>query len=187
MVCGVFLYPICAFFGLPFPHASTVPCLIHLISLSTRETVHMEGGGTTTRVTSVIEGARTTNMLIHLLILLSLLFTSVLQLIPKTVLYGVFLFMGVGSIAGNELFDRLHLFCIWVTKDYPQYEYTKNVALWTMHSFTLFQVAMLAILYVTTLISDLSIAFPFFIGALVPIRWAMARVWSPEDLKWLDA
>jgi len=49
-ICGAFIYPICCFLGLPFMHASTVPCLIHLISLSTRETVHLEGGGTTTKV-----------------------------------------------------------------------------------------------------------------------------------------
>jgi len=49
-ICGAFIYPICCFLGLPFTHASTVPCLIHLISLSTRETVHLEGGGTTTKV-----------------------------------------------------------------------------------------------------------------------------------------
>ena len=186
-VCGAFIYPICCFLGLPFTHASTVPCLIHLISLSTRETVHLEGGGTTTKVTKVIEGARTTNLIIHLLILLSLLITPVLTLIPSAVLYGVFLFMGVGSIAGNELFDRLALMTIWVPKDYPQYEYTKRVGIWAMHSFTAFQVVMLIILFVMTRIKSLSVVFPFFIGLLVPIRWGMNRFWQKEDLKWLDA
>jgi len=187
MICGTLFYPICSFFGLPFPHASTVPCLIHLISLSNRETVHMEGGGTTTRVTSVIEGARTTNLLIHALILISLTFTSILKFVPRTVLFGVFLFMGVGSIAGNELFDRMKLFGIWVFNDFPSYEYTKKVSVKAMHSFTLFQMVLLGMLYATTRVSDLGVAFPFFIGALVPLRWVLNRFWNPEDLKWLDA
>ena len=47
----------------------------------------------------------------------------------------------VGSMAGNQLFDRLFLFGIWVTSAYPKYEYTKHVSMRTMHSFTLFQVS----------------------------------------------
>ena len=140
-----------------------------------------------TKVVKVIEGARTSNLIIHMLILLSLLITPVLTLIPSAVLYGVFLFMGVGSIAGNELFDRLALLTIWVPKDYPKYEYTKRVGIWAMHSFTAFQVVMLIILFVMTRIKSLSVVFPFFIGLLVPIRWGMNRFWKKEDLKWLDA
>lgn len=186
MVCGVMVYPICAFLGLPFTHAATVRSMTHLISLSTRETVSLEGGGTTTRVTKVIE-SRTTHMGIHVLLLLSLLFTPLLRMIPRTVLYGVFLFMGVGSMQGNELFDRLHLLSIWVPKSYPKYEYTKHVSFWSLHSFTVFQFSMLAILFVLTRVQSVSVAFPFFIGLLVPIRWGMVRFWSNEDLKWLDS
>jgi len=186
MLCGVIFYPISSIFGIPFPHASTVPCLIHLISLTNRETVQLEGGGTTTRVISVIEGARTTNLLIHGLILLSLTFTSILKFVPRTVLFGVFLFMGVGSIAGNDLFDRIKLFGIWVFTDFPQYEYTKKVSVKAMHTFTLLQVVLLVLLYLSTLVNDLGIVFPFFIASLIPFRWLLNRFWNPEDLKWLD-
>merc|ERR1711998_703276 len=72
-VCGLFVYPICALLGLPFTHAATVRSMTHLISLSTRETVALDGGGTSTRVTKVIEG-RTTHMIIHVLLLCSLSF-----------------------------------------------------------------------------------------------------------------
>ena len=72
--------------------------MTHLISLSTRETIPLDGGGFTSKVTRVIEG-RTTHLFIHLLLLLSLAFAPALTLIPRTVLYGVFLFMGVGSSA----------------------------------------------------------------------------------------
>eukprot|EP00277_Geminigera_cryophila_P043517 CAMPEP_0173070030 /NCGR_PEP_ID=MMETSP1102-20130122/8372_1 /TAXON_ID=49646 /ORGANISM="Geminigera sp., Strain Caron Lab Isolate" /LENGTH=713 /DNA_ID=CAMNT_0013938217 /DNA_START=39 /DNA_END=2181 /DNA_ORIENTATION=+ len=185
-VCGLLVYPLLSFLGLPFTHAATVRSMTHLISLSTREIVKLEGGGTTTKVTSVIE-SRVTHMGIHILLLLSLLFTPLLRMIPRTVLYGVFLFMGIGSMAGNELFDRLHLLAIWVPKAYPKYEYTKHVSFWSLHSFTLFQFSMLVVLFVLTRVKAISVAFPFFIGLLVPIRWGMIRIWSKEDLKWLDS
>jgi len=71
--------------------------------------------------------------------------------------------------------------------DFPSYEYTKKVSVKAMHSFTLFQMVLLGMLYATTRVSDLGVAFPFFIGALVPLRWVLNRFWNPEDLKWLDA
>merc|ERR1740138_1297988 len=185
-VCGLVVYPVCAFLGLPFTHAATVRSMTHLISLSTRETIPLEGGGTTSKVARVIE-SRTTHLAIHLLLLASLGLASLLALIPRAVLYGVFLFMGVGSMAGNQLFDRLFLFAIWVPSAYPKYEYTKHVSVWSMHSFTAFQFAMLVILFVMTRIDEVSVAFPFFIGLLVPIRWSMAKCWPQDVLKWLDS
>jgi len=134
-------------------------------------------------VVKVIEGARTSNLIIHMLILLSLLITPVLMLIPSAVLYGVFLFMGVGSIAGNELFDRLALLTIWVPKDYPKCVYTKRVGIWAMDNFTAFQVVMLIIHFVMTRIKSLSVVFHFFISLLVPIRWGMNRFWKKGGLE----
>jgi len=184
-VCGLFVYPTCALLGLPFTHAATVRSMTHLISLSTRETVQLDGGGTTSKVAKVIE-CRTTHLAIHVLLLCSLALAPALGLIPRSVLYGVFLFMGVGSMAGNQLFDRLFLFGIWVPSAYPKYEYTKHVKVSTMHSFTAFQVAMLVILFTLTRLDSVSVLFPFFIGLLVPIRWGMNLCWAKEDLKWLD-
>ena len=39
--CGIFIYPVCGFLGLPFTHAATVRSMTHLISLTTRETVRI--------------------------------------------------------------------------------------------------------------------------------------------------
>jgi len=186
LVCGVFVYPICAIFGLPFTHAATVRSMTHLISLSTREVIPLEGGGTTSKVSRVIE-SRTTHLAIHLLLLLSLTLAPALKLIPRSVLYGVFLFMGVGSMAGNEFFDRLFLFGIWVPSAYPKYEYAKKVNMKSMHWFTLFQLLNFGILFALTRIGSVAVLFPFFIGLLVPIRKIANCLWSKEDLKWLDS
>lgn len=95
--------------------------------------------------------------------------------------------MGVGSMAGNQLFDRLFLLGIWVPSNYPKYEYIKHVGFSTLHSFTIFQASMLVVLFTLTRLDGVSVAFPFFIGLLVPIRWMMAKCWATEDLKHLDS
>eukprot|EP00217_Crustomastix_stigmatica_P005644 CAMPEP_0183791820 /NCGR_PEP_ID=MMETSP0803_2-20130417/2119_1 /TAXON_ID=195967 /ORGANISM="Crustomastix stigmata, Strain CCMP3273" /LENGTH=557 /DNA_ID=CAMNT_0026036153 /DNA_START=149 /DNA_END=1822 /DNA_ORIENTATION=+ len=185
LVCGVVVYPICCFLGLPFTHAATVRSVTHLNSLTERETIKLPGGGTTTRVASVIE-QRVTNLMIHVLLMCSLALSPALSEIPKTVLYGVFLFMGEGSMAGNELFDRLFLWGIWDSKNWPKYSYVEKVSAKKMHLFTAFQFSMLVILYTLTRLDYVSVVFPFFIGCLVFIRKAMHRGWTPEELAALD-
>ena len=185
-VCGAFIYPVCSFFGLPFTHAATVRSMTHLISLSTREQVKLaDGNGTQMKVTKVIEG-RTTHFIIHVLLLLSVLLAPLLQLVPKAVLYGVFLFMGVGSMAGNQLFDRVYLLFIWNKKQYPSYNYVKNVSLKGIHTFTLFQVFCFGLVYGMVKIDAISVAFPFMIGALIFVRMGMKRCWTADQLHHLD-
>ena len=112
LVCGVLIHPVCSIFGLP-PRRTV---LDHLPPLSTRETVKLEGGGTITKVAKVIEAHH--HFIIHVLLLLAVALAPLLVLVPKTVLYGVFLFMGVSSMAGNPLRPPLLLF-IWDSKAYP--------------------------------------------------------------------
>ena len=50
-----------------------------------------------------------TGLAIHLLIGLSILLLPLLKMVPMAVLYGLFLFMGVVSMAGNQFFERLDL------------------------------------------------------------------------------
>ena len=69
-----------------------------------------------------------------------------LQLLPMAVLYGVFLFMGITSMPGNELFERLELFFIWETKKMPAYSYVGKASTQRMHFFTFLQAVCLAIL-----------------------------------------
>jgi hypothetical protein len=186
LVCGICVYPICAFLGLPFTHAATVRSMTHLISLTNYETVELEGGGTMTRVHSVVE-QRVSMLAIHILLALSLVMAPALILIPKSVLFGVFLYMGVTSMVGNELFDRLFLWSIWKEAKYPQYDYVKTVAFTRMHYFTAFQVGCMCVLFAMTRIEDAAVAFPFFIGLLVPVRThLLPKMFTKEELDALD-
>lgn len=95
--------------------------------------------------------------------------------------------MGVGSMAGCELFDRAFLWGIWDPKRYPKYEYVKHVSFKVLHGYTFFQVCILGVIYGLTRLPDVSVAFPFLIGALVFVRWALPWLFSAEAIKHLDS
>lgn len=178
------LIGVCSLFGLPWLVAATVRSLNHVRSLATVEEVVSSNGETRDRVIHVREN-RLTGLSIHLLIGLSLLLLPLLKTIPMAVLYGLFLFMGVVSMTGNQLFERLSL---WL-KDpalYPVTHYIRRVPRRTIHAFTFLQLACLGVLWLVKS-SVLGILFPVFIALLVPIRLFAGRYFSTEHLLALDA
>jgi len=191
LVCGLVIYPVCTLLCLPFPVAATVRSLTHLISLTNYEMVEIEGGGMRKIPVKVVE-QRVTNLCIHILIGLSLVLAGVLKFVPKPVLLGVFLFMGVSSLNGNELFERIALWVIWDESKYPQYPYVKtlraseNSSMNRIHLFTVFQLVCLGILYALKSIKAVAVVFPFFIASLVFIRWGFQKIFTEEELEALD-
>jgi hypothetical protein len=185
LICGVLVYPVCTILGLPFPVAATVRSLTHLISLTNYDIQPIKGGGQRKVPTDVVE-QRVTNLGIHTLILLSLVLAPWLKYLPKAVLYGVFLFMGVSSLNGNELFERLALWSIWDTSKYPQYPYLKKVSVKRVHLFTIIQALGLAVLYALKSIKEVAVVFPFFIAFLAIIRPFFGKFFTEEELHALD-
>jgi len=178
------LMAVCSFFGLPWLVAATVRSLNHVRSLATVEEVVAPNGETRDRVIHVREN-RITGLAIHLLIGLSLFLLPLLKTIPMAVLYGLFLFMGVVSMSGNQFFERLSL---WL-KDpalYPVTHYIRRVPRWTIHAFTLLQLACLGVLWFVKS-SGIGILFPVFIALLVPVRLLAGRFFATEHLAALDA
>ena len=174
----------CSMFGLPWLVAATVRSLNHLRSLATVEEVVVPNGETRDRVIHVREN-RVTGLTIHLLIGLSLLLLPVLKMIPMAALYGLFLFMGVVSMSGNQFFERLSL---WL-KDpslYPVTHYIRRVPGRIMHAFTLLQVVCLGVLWFVKS-SGLAILFPVCIALLVPVRLLAGQLFTTEHLAALDA
>lgn len=174
----------CSLFGLPWMVAATVRSLNHVRSLATFEEVVSRGGDTKERIIHVREN-RVTGLAIHLLIGCSLLLLPVLQYVPMAVLYGVFLYMGVVTMRGNQFFERMSL---WV-KDpdlYPTTHYLRRAPLRAIHTFTLLQLACLVVLWIVKS-SEAGILFPLFIALLVPIRLIAGRWYTTESLEALDA
>ncbi|MFQ5732604.1 MAG: PTS sugar transporter subunit IIA [Planctomycetaceae bacterium] len=177
----------CSLFGLPWLVAATVRSLAHVRGLATFEEVLTGDGEARERVTHVNEN-RVTGLSIHLLIGLSLLLLSALKVVPMAVLYGVFLFMGVVSLSGNQFFERL-TFWVMDSSLYPTTHYIRKVPMPVVHRFTLLQLVCLAVLCAITVspLESLRLAFPLFIALLVPVRFLANRFFRPEHLAALDA
>lgn len=139
---------------------------------------------------------RVTQLLIHALIACSLAISPALRVVPKSVLSGVFLYMGVTSTAGNQLFDRLHLLLfVWCEENRPRglpfmrpSRSHESLPVRRVHAFTCVQVALMGGLYAMTKVGAVAVAFPFFIGALVFVReWALPSMFTSDELDALDA
>ncbi len=120
-----------------------------------------------------------------MLIGLSLLLLPLLKIVPMAVLYGLFLYMGVVSMVGNQFFDRLKLWFIDPML-YPTVHYVRKVPQAIIHKFTAVQFICLSVLWVVKA-SVLGLLFPLFIAALVPIRMIAGRYFAPEHLAALDS
>jgi hypothetical protein len=184
-VCGFFVYPICTILCLPFPVAATVRSLTHLIALTNYEMVEIEGGGVRKVPVDVVE-QRVTGLGIHVLIILCVFLASILNFVPKAVLLGVFLFMGVSSLNGNELWERLQLYFIWDSSKFPRYSYVKKCTTGKIHLFTFLQFICLGILYALKSMKSVAVVFPFFIASLVGVRYMFKFFFSQEELQALD-
>ncbi len=181
------LIGVCSLFGLPWLVAATVRSLAHVRGLATLEEVISRSGESSERVTHV-EETRVTGLAIHVLIALSLLLLPTLKLVPMSVLYGIFLFMGVVSLAGNQFFERMGL---WLMDPdvYPSTHYVRQAPVRVIHKFTLLQLACLGVLCAVTLspFESLRLSFPLFIALLVPMRFLAGRAFAAEHLASLDA
>lgn len=176
----------CSLFGLPWLVAATVRSLNHVRSLATVEEVVNSGGETRERIIHVREN-RLTGLGIHLLVGLSLLLLSYLKDIPMAVLYGLFLFMGLVSMKGNQFVERMSL---WLMDRnlYPSTHYIRTVPNRVIHQFTLIQFLCLAVMCAVEVGPPLiAILFPLFVVLLVPVRLLLNRFFSAEYLAILDA
>jgi hypothetical protein len=174
----------CSLLGLPWLVAATVRSLNHVRSLATVEEVATAEGDRRERIIGVREN-RLTGLAIHLLIGGSLLLLPLFHVVPMAVLYGIFLYMGVVSMRGNQFLQRLNLWMIDPAL-YPQTHYICRVPLWTLYMYTNLQTACLAILWLVK-VSALGILFPLFIAFLVPVRLLAGRWFRPESLTALDS
>ena len=59
--------------------------------------------------------------------------------------------------------------------------YVKRVPTWKMHAFTSVQIAVLCILWAVQS-SRYSLAFPFVLACLVPLRQKMEQYFTPREL-----
>ncbi|KAF5403071.1 hypothetical protein PHET_03632, partial [Paragonimus heterotremus] len=113
---------------------------------------------------------RVTAFLIFLMIGLSVFMTRLLSCIPMAVLYGIFLFMGISSLHGVQMVERIGLMFMPI-KYQPDYSFLRHVSLRRVHMYTVVQVTCFIMLWVL---------------AMCFIRKGLDFIFTQDELKWLD-
>lgn len=176
-----------SFFGLPWLVAATVRSLNHVRALATYE-VSVTHGQVHEHIVHTRE-TRLTGLGIHLLIGASVFVLPWLKSfgieIPMSVLFGLFLFMGISSLSGNQFWERVKL---WAKEpaSYPQTHYVRRVPRRYVHSYTAIQMVCLAVLWLVK-VSAYALFFPLVIAVMVPIRLLLDRFYPAPVLEMLDS
>uniref|UniRef100_A0A8C4FE80 Anion exchange protein n=1 Tax=Dicentrarchus labrax TaxID=13489 RepID=A0A8C4FE80_DICLA len=168
-----------AIFGVPWLSAATVRSVTHANALT------VMSKGPKPVIEKVIE-QRVSGILVALLVGLSILMEPILKMIPMSALFGIFLYMGVTSLNGIQLWDRMLLLLI-PKKYHPDEPYATRVSTGRMHFFTAIQVVCLAVLWIIKS-SPVSLALPFILILTIPLRMFMTgRLFTELEMKCLDA
>lgn len=173
-----------ALFGMPWLSATTVRSVTHANALTVMGKA--SGPGASAQIQEVKE-QRISGLLVSLLVGLSILMGPILSLIPVSVLFGIFLYMGVTSLSGIQLFDRI-LLLLKPPKHHPDVPYVKRVKTWRMHMFTGIQIVCLAVLWAVKSQPAISLALPFILILTVPLRrFLLPLIFRNLELQCLDA
>uniref|UniRef100_A0A673BS80 Anion exchange protein n=1 Tax=Sphaeramia orbicularis TaxID=375764 RepID=A0A673BS80_9TELE len=172
-----------ALFGLPWLSAATVRSVTHTNALTVMSKAVAPGDKP--RIQEVKE-QRVTGFLVALLVGLSIVIGDVLRQIPLAVLFGIFLYMGVMSLNGIQLTDRLILL-LMPPKYHPDHNYVRKVRTLRMHLYTVVQLTCLSLLWVV-MATAAALAFPFVLLLTIPVRMLLLpRLFSRRELQSLDA
>jgi uncharacterized integral membrane protein len=163
--------------GLPWLVATTVPCIIHLGALSTKD---KDGN------VLEVQETRLTHLFSHLLVALSVLALGLLKLFPMPVLYGVFLFMGLSSLPGMQFWQRVLLFCQQPLMHSPTV-YNTHMKKSRVHMYTGLQLLFFGLVFVVQNVKLISIAFPLMTFLCIPARmFLFPRIFEGWELLLLD-
>ncbi|XP_034717019.1 solute carrier family 4 member 1b (Diego blood group) [Etheostoma cragini] len=166
-----------AIFGVPWLSAATVRSVTHANALT------VMSKGPKPVIEKVME-QRVSGILVAFLVGLSILIEPILKMIPMSALFGIFLYMGVTSLNGIQLWDRILL--LLIPKKYHPETYATRVSTGRMHLFTAIQVVCLAVLWIVKS-SPVSLALPFILILTIPLRMFMTgRLFTEQEMKCLD-
>ncbi|XP_068604370.1 anion exchange protein 2b [Brachionichthys hirsutus] len=172
-----------ALFGLPWMAAATVRSVTHVNALTVMSKAVAPGDKP--RIQEVKE-QRVTGLLVAILVGMSIVIGDLLRQIPLAVLFGIFLYMGVMSLNGIQLTERMMLL-LMPPKYHPDHTYVRKVRTLRMHLFTCIQVVCLAALW-AVMSTQASLAFPFILILTVPVKMLLLpRIFTGREMACLDA
>ena len=181
-------------FGLPWICAAPVRSIAHVASLSKYSQTHAPGEKP--RLID-IRDQRLTNIGVHILIGCTIFAAPIIKKIPVAALFGIFLYFGIVSIPGTQLFSRLKMMFI-PTKYHPNVGYLRRVSRSrsrTIRVLNFFQVRQMkryiytfiqliaAGLLITIKVTSFAFLFPFILVLLVPFRkWFLPLFFTDREL-----
>ncbi|XP_053268424.1 anion exchange protein 2b isoform X3 [Pleuronectes platessa] len=172
-----------ALFGLPWMAAATVRSVTHVNALTVMS--RAVAPGDKPRIQEVKE-QRVTGLLVAIMVGMSIVIADLLRKIPLAVLFGIFLYMGVMSLNGIQLTERMMLL-LMPPKYHPDHTYIRKVRTLRMHLFTCIQLVCLAVLW-AVMSTQASLAFPFVLILTVPVKmFVLRRIFTVREIECLDA
>ncbi|XP_028846946.1 anion exchange protein 3 isoform X1 [Denticeps clupeoides] len=179
----VTLGAICPLFGLPWLTAATVRSVTHVNALTVMSKATAPGEKP---MIQEVKEQRLTGMCVAVLVGMSIVMTDLLRIIPLAVLFGIFLYMGITSLTGIQLYERITLM-VTPAKHHPDHIYVTKVKTWRMNMFTIIQLVCIVLLWVVKS-TIASLAFPFILIMTVPLRrLILTRIFEDRELQALDA
>lgn len=148
----------------------------------------------------VVKEQRVSGLLISVSVGLSVFMAPILRIIPLSILYGVFFYMGIVSISGVQFLHRLNsrwfknyvlllkrVFCFRIrllftpTKYHGTEPYVQRVPTWKMHIFTSVQILALCVLW-TVKSSRFSLALPFVLLLMIPLKQKISTYFTATEM-----
>lgn len=165
--------------GIPWYVASTILSITHVKSLQRESETSAPGEK---RIFLGIREQRVTAIFVFILVGCSAFMTPILGYIPMPVLYGVFLYMGINSLNGIQMFDRILL--MFMPKKYqPEYSFLKKIPLKRVNLFSFIQVLCFIVLWLIQEFKAVSILFPIMLVIIIGIRKLLDYVFSQYEMK----
>ena len=111
----------------------------------------------------------------------------VISWIPIACLYGTFLYLGVGALHGNEIWERMTLALV-PKLDRPPLPIVTKVAKWsTVVLYTAIQIMLAMVTFGISQFVSWGYVFPALIALFVPFRsFVVSKLFKAADLRYLD-
>ncbi|CAJ1932571.1 unnamed protein product [Cylindrotheca closterium] len=183
-VLGLTMIP-CGIMGIP-PGSGLIPeAPLHSKSLCTRKFKIIDG--VRREVFSDCEEQRWSNMGQALLMFAILAVIVVISWIPVGCLFGIFLYLGVDAMHGNEIWERINLMLMRPKRRPPIPAVAKTSSWRVVQLYTFIQFSLMAVTFGIAQFATWGYAFPALIACYVPVRsFVVPKLISAEDLKQLD-
>eukprot|EP01135_Chromosphaera_perkinsii_P003546 Nk52_evm4s248 gene=Nk52_evmTU4s248 len=183
MISGILIF-FSSILGTPWCHGALPHSLLHPRSLADIEE-YTKFGRLYERVIRSRE-VRWANLFSHILMAVAMLAKPMLELIPISVLYGYFLYLGIISLTGNAMWERV-LLLITQKEKYPPNHFVRRVPLRVIHLFTIVQIVCFLVLwfvhgnfYIDGLIIPPAMFFPVVVFLLIPVRlYILPKLFDP--------